>query len=97
MVKPSWVLIMALLLLGLVGLFPPASRNSDTSEAAITILSQRTFLLLTGARIDGGRLLAEVLVLVSVFGVVFVFRDKLARFVRARLYKSYHDDMGKDV
>jgi hypothetical protein len=80
--------VVGLLLLGLIGLFPPLRRPADIPAGASGMLGSRTFLLSqehtysttlggqqigkAGAEIDGGRLFAETLVIVAVAGVAFI-------------------------
>jgi hypothetical protein len=76
---------LGLLLLGVIGLFPPLKRPADLPVGSNGALGSRTFLLSgeymfytdlggqragkAGAEIDGGRLFAEALVLLSAAGI----------------------------
>jgi hypothetical protein len=76
---------LGLLLAGLIGLFPPLKRPADLPLGSNGVLGSRAFLLSVehmfhtdlggqrvgkaGAEIDGGRLFAEALVILSAAGI----------------------------
>ncbi len=69
------VLIIGLLLLGLIGLFPPQKpRSSENVVEQREIVGSRAFLL-SSAQIEAGRLLAEIVVVASVVGIASLVVD----------------------